>query len=139
MGDDGGDVGRRPPPDAALGAQPRRRPTRSTREHTNDVVPAGFTLPEQLLATADLEKAVAHAELLIVGVPTTAVRSTLDRRRAWIHPWIPVVSLAKGLEQEIAAADDAGHRRRAAGPPGGRAHRAEHRPRDHEPARPRRA
>ena len=32
-------------------------------------------------------------------MPTTAVRSTLEQARAWIHPWIPVVSLAKGLEQ----------------------------------------
>jgi glycerol-3-phosphate dehydrogenase (NAD(P)+) len=53
-----------------------------------------------LLATADLEKAVAQAELLIVGVPTTAFRATLEQARPWIHPWIPVVSLAKGLEQE---------------------------------------
>jgi len=69
------------------------------REHTNASYLPGFSLPENLLATADLEKAVSHAELLIVGVPTTAVRSTLEQARKWIHPWIPVVSLAKGLEQ----------------------------------------
>ena len=40
-----------------------------------------------------------HAELLIVGVPTTAMRSTMAAAKEWIHPWIPVVSLAKGLEQ----------------------------------------
>ncbi|MGZ8615379.1 MAG: NAD(P)H-dependent glycerol-3-phosphate dehydrogenase [Actinomycetota bacterium] len=69
------------------------------REHTNESYLPGFRLPENLLATADLEKAVAQAELLIVGVPTTAVRSTLEEARTWIHPWIPVVSLSKGLEQ----------------------------------------
>ena len=52
------------------------------------------------MATDDLEKAMRHAELLIVGVPTTAMRATLATAREWIHPWIPVVSLAKGLEQE---------------------------------------
>jgi glycerol-3-phosphate dehydrogenase (NAD(P)+) len=51
------------------------------------------------LATDDLEKAMRHAELLIVGVPTTAMRSTMNIAKEWIHPWIPVVSLAKGLEQ----------------------------------------
>ena len=51
-----------------------------------------------LTATDDLEKAVGQAELLIVGVPTTAMRSTMPAQ-AWIHPWIPVVSLTKGLEQ----------------------------------------
>ena len=70
------------------------------REHTNVSYLPGFDLPVNLLATADLEKAVAQAELLIVGVPTTAFRATLEQARPWIHPWIPVVSLAKGLEQE---------------------------------------
>jgi glycerol-3-phosphate dehydrogenase (NAD(P)+) len=69
------------------------------REHTNATYLPEFRLPEQLMATSDLEKATVHAELLIVGVPTTAVRSTLQQARSWIHPWIPVVSLAKGLEQ----------------------------------------
>ena len=67
--------------------------------HTNDAYLPGFTLPERLMATDDLEKAMRHAELLIVGVPTTAMRPTLHMAREWIHPWIPIVSLSKGLEQ----------------------------------------
>jgi glycerol-3-phosphate dehydrogenase (NAD(P)+) len=67
--------------------------------HTNEAYLPGFTLPEGLMATDDLEKAMRHAELLIVGVPTTAMRSTMEAAKEWIHPWIPVVSLAKGLEQ----------------------------------------
>jgi glycerol-3-phosphate dehydrogenase (NAD(P)+) len=67
--------------------------------HTNETYLPGFTLPEPLMATDDLEKAMRHAELLIVGVPTTAMRSTLHMAREWIHPWIPIVSLSKGLEQ----------------------------------------
>ena len=69
------------------------------RDHTNTGYLPGFTLPERLMATDDLEKAMRHAELLIVGVPTTAMRSTLHMAREWIHPWIPIVSLSKGLEQ----------------------------------------
>jgi glycerol-3-phosphate dehydrogenase (NAD(P)+) len=67
--------------------------------HTNDAYLSGFTLPEQLVATDDLEKATRHAELLILGVPTTGMRSTIRAAKEWIHPWIPIVSLAKGLEQ----------------------------------------
>ena len=52
------------------------------------------------MATDDLEKAMRHAELLVVGVPTTAMRSTVKAAQEWVHPWIPVVSLAKGLEQK---------------------------------------
>jgi glycerol-3-phosphate dehydrogenase (NAD(P)+) len=69
-------------------------------ERTNDGYLPGFTLNHKLTATADLEQAVRHAELLVVGVPTSAVRSTLDTAVKWIHPWIPIVSLSKGLEQK---------------------------------------
>jgi glycerol-3-phosphate dehydrogenase (NAD(P)+) len=69
------------------------------RDHTNEAYLSGFTLPSGLMATDDLEKAMRHAELLIVGVPTTAMRTTLHMAREWIHPWIPIVSLSKGLEQ----------------------------------------
>ncbi len=68
--------------------------------HTNEAYLPGFALPEQLIATDDLEKAMRHAELLVLGVPTTAMRSTIRIAKEWIHPWIPIVSLAKGLEQE---------------------------------------
>jgi glycerol-3-phosphate dehydrogenase (NAD(P)+) len=42
---------------------------------------------------------VAQAELLIVGVPSHGFRETLEAAKATIHPWIPVVSLTKGLER----------------------------------------
>src|SRR4030095_802725 len=45
------------------------------------------------------EKAVSQAELLVVGVPSHGFRETLLNARPHIHPWIPVVSLTKGLEQ----------------------------------------
>jgi glycerol-3-phosphate dehydrogenase (NAD(P)+) len=68
--------------------------------HTNEAYLEGFELPEKLRATDDLEKAVRHAELLLVGVPSSAMRTTIRCARQWIHPWIPIVSLAKGLEQK---------------------------------------
>jgi glycerol-3-phosphate dehydrogenase (NAD(P)+) len=68
-------------------------------EHTNQRYLAGCALPPSLRATADLEKAVSQAELLIVGVPSHGFRDTVVAARAHIHPWIPVVSLTKGLEQ----------------------------------------
>jgi glycerol-3-phosphate dehydrogenase (NAD(P)+) len=58
-----------------------------------------FTLPSGLDATDDLAKAVGQAELLIVGVPSHAFRATLEAARPNVHPWIPIVSLTKGLEQ----------------------------------------
>jgi glycerol-3-phosphate dehydrogenase (NAD(P)+) len=69
-------------------------------DRTNSGYLSGFTLHPRLNATADLEKATKHAELLIVGVPSSAMRSTMEAVKPWVHPWIPIVSLAKGLEQK---------------------------------------
>jgi glycerol-3-phosphate dehydrogenase (NAD(P)+) len=69
-------------------------------EHTNATYLPGFELNRKVKATADLEEAARHAELLIVGVPTSALRTTLEQAATWIHPWIPIVSLSKGLEQK---------------------------------------
>ena len=69
-------------------------------EHTNSGYLSGFRLSRKLTATADLEQAVKRAELLIVGVPTSAVRATMEEVAPWVHPWIPIVSLSKGLEQK---------------------------------------
>jgi len=69
-------------------------------EHTNRAYLPGFTLPPELAATADMEEAVSSADLLVVGVPTSGFRAVLQEAAACIRPWIPVVSLAKGLEAE---------------------------------------
>ncbi len=66
---------------------------------SNDAYLPGARLPARLRATADLEQASRHAELLVVGVPTGAFRETLERVRPQLAPWIPVVSLSKGLER----------------------------------------
>ena len=69
-------------------------------QHTNSTYLAGCALPPKLTATDDIEKAVAQAELLIVGVPSHGFRETLLAAKTTIHPWIPVVSLTKGLERD---------------------------------------
>jgi glycerol-3-phosphate dehydrogenase (NAD(P)+) len=66
--------------------------------HTNAAYLPGAALPLTLRATADMEEAVRHADVLIVGVPSKAFRTTLEEARRSIRPWIPVVSLTKGLE-----------------------------------------
>jgi glycerol-3-phosphate dehydrogenase (NAD(P)+) len=68
-------------------------------EHVNSAYLPGLPVAKELRATADLEEAVAHGDLLIVGVPTHGFRSVLEQARTWIRPWIPVVSLSKGFEQ----------------------------------------
>jgi glycerol-3-phosphate dehydrogenase (NAD(P)+) len=58
----------------------------------------GLPLPSSLRASADLEKAVHDADLLVVGVPTRGFRAILTDAKPYLRPWIPVVSLSKGFE-----------------------------------------
>jgi glycerol-3-phosphate dehydrogenase (NAD(P)+) len=67
-------------------------------QHTNGRYLEGFGLPVRLRATADLEQASRHAQLLVVGVPCSAFRTTLEQVKQYLDPWVPVVSLSKGLE-----------------------------------------
>jgi glycerol-3-phosphate dehydrogenase (NAD(P)+) len=66
--------------------------------HTNAGYLPGAVLPRELRATPDMAEAVHAADVLIVGVPSMAFRTTLEEARTSIRPWIPVVSLTKGIE-----------------------------------------
>jgi len=66
--------------------------------HRNSKRLPGFDLPAELLATSDLEEAVADCDVLVVGVPTAGFRAALTAAAPYVRPWIPVVSLAKGFE-----------------------------------------
>jgi glycerol-3-phosphate dehydrogenase (NAD(P)+) len=67
-------------------------------KHENPAYLAGFTLPESLRATRDLEEAVSGAEVLVVGVPSHGFRTVLEEAAPHVPHWIPVVSLTKGFE-----------------------------------------
>ncbi len=69
-------------------------------QHVNSRYLAGFDLPHRLDATSDLEQAVARAQVLVVGVPSHAFRETLEAARPHVNPWIPIISLTKGLERD---------------------------------------
>jgi len=66
--------------------------------HTNQTYLPGAVLPEELRATTDVEEAVAGADVVIMGIPSQSFRSVLEMVRQHIRPWVPVVSLTKGLE-----------------------------------------
>jgi glycerol-3-phosphate dehydrogenase (NAD(P)+) len=67
-------------------------------QHSNDSYLPSISLPRRLRSTADMEEAVRHADVLIVGVPSKGFRVIVEQARAWIRPWVPVVSLTKGIE-----------------------------------------
>ncbi len=58
----------------------------------------GFKLHQALSASSDLSEVVGAADLLVMGVPSKGFRATLREVEPYLRPWVPVVSLAKGLE-----------------------------------------
>ncbi|WP_447953751.1 NAD(P)H-dependent glycerol-3-phosphate dehydrogenase [Sphingopyxis chilensis] len=58
----------------------------------------GIKLPPALRATHDMADVVAGADVLVMGVPSHSFRSVLEEARGYIRPWVPVISLTKGLE-----------------------------------------
>jgi glycerol-3-phosphate dehydrogenase (NAD(P)+) len=55
-------------------------------------------LDPSLRATTDLAEALGSADLVVMGIPSQAFRETLRQAVPHIRPWVPVVSLTKGLE-----------------------------------------
>jgi glycerol-3-phosphate dehydrogenase (NAD(P)+) len=67
--------------------------------HVNgDYLPT-FTLPSTLRATDDIAEAVSAADVVVMAVPSHGFRQVVVAAAAHIRPWVPVVSLSKGLEQ----------------------------------------
>jgi glycerol-3-phosphate dehydrogenase (NAD(P)+) len=60
----------------------------------------GVLIPPGVLLTTDIAEAVSEADLLIAAVPTVHLRATFARIARQIPPDRPVLSLAKGLENE---------------------------------------
>jgi glycerol-3-phosphate dehydrogenase (NAD(P)+) len=67
--------------------------------HRNSRYLDDLPLTPALRATADLAEAVAEADVLVMAVPSQSFRSVLAEAVEHVRPWIPVVSLVKGLEQ----------------------------------------
>jgi glycerol-3-phosphate dehydrogenase (NAD(P)+) len=68
-------------------------------EHRNGDYLSDFKLNPSLRATASLEEAVCECDVLVMGVPSHGFRETIEQVATCLRPWVPVVSLTKGLEQ----------------------------------------
>jgi glycerol-3-phosphate dehydrogenase (NAD(P)+) len=68
--------------------------------HTNTRYLGERELHPELRATTDFEEACAQADVLVVGVPSHGIRAVLQEAEPFVRPWVPVLSLAKGLEPE---------------------------------------
>jgi glycerol-3-phosphate dehydrogenase (NAD(P)+) len=67
-------------------------------KHTNSKYLPNAKLTKSLKASLSIEETVKNADLLVMGVPAQSFRTVLQEAKPNIRPWIPIVSLAKGLE-----------------------------------------
>jgi glycerol-3-phosphate dehydrogenase (NAD(P)+) len=56
-------------------------------------------LSTSLRATTDFAEAAQSADVVVMGVPSHGFRGVLTELAGELRPWVPVVSLVKGLEQ----------------------------------------
>jgi glycerol-3-phosphate dehydrogenase (NAD(P)+) len=67
-------------------------------QHTNTKYLGDRRLPTALRATSDLSEALARADVVVFGVPSHSLREVVRETAAHIRPWVPLLSLIKGLE-----------------------------------------
>ena len=66
--------------------------------HTNTKYLPDAVLPKAIRATSDIEEAVAYKDVIVMGVPSHSFRAVLEQIKPHVRPWVPIISLSKGLE-----------------------------------------
>lgn len=69
------------------------------RTHRNSTYLKEIPLSGNLRASTSLEVTVGTADVVVMAVPSHGFREVLSEAAPHIRPWVPVVSLSKGLEQ----------------------------------------
>jgi len=67
-------------------------------QHSNAKYLPDAMLPGNVRATTDIEDAVAKMDVIVMGIPSQSFRGVLEQIKPHIRPWVPVISLSKGLE-----------------------------------------
>ena len=79
-----------------------RRPElaeRLSRERRNPDYVGDLCLPDALAVTAELDRAVTGADLVVMAVPSHGFRDVLSAAAPQMGPAVPVLSVTKGMEQ----------------------------------------
>ena len=69
------------------------------KHHRNERYLPGAKLTDSLTATSSIKTCVEDADVIVMGVPAQVFRSVLEDAKPHIRPWVPIVSLSKGLEK----------------------------------------
>ena len=66
--------------------------------HRNEKYLPGAKLPPSLKASHSIKDTVKDADVIVMGIPAQHFRQVLKDARPHIRPWVPIISLSKGLE-----------------------------------------
>ncbi len=75
----------------------------------------GVPLSKEVAVTADVGDIVDASDLVVLAVPSRAMRATVGPLAASVSPDAVLLSVAKGIESRVAPAHDRGHRCRGSG------------------------
>ncbi len=68
-------------------------------DHCNDRYLPGYELHPDLKASSDIEEVVVGADVVVMGVPSQFFREVMEKVAGHVRPWVPILSLTKGLEK----------------------------------------
>jgi glycerol-3-phosphate dehydrogenase (NAD(P)+) len=68
-------------------------------DHRNSTYLPESDLPESLTASDDLQKVVEQADVLVLGIPAQSLRGVLVDVVDHLRPWVPIISVSKGIER----------------------------------------
>jgi glycerol-3-phosphate dehydrogenase (NAD(P)+) len=69
-------------------------------EHRNPSYLGDRQLPGELRASSNLEEVVRDADVVVMAVPSHGFREVMHEAAPLVRPWVPIVSLTKGLERD---------------------------------------
>lgn len=84
---------------STIWARDARTASGINEHHRNEKYLPGLDLHPGLRASTSMREVLRHADVVVMGVPSHSYRSVLEEASAHIRPWVPIVSLTKGLEQ----------------------------------------
>ncbi len=67
-------------------------------KNTNEKYLPKAILHKGLKASLSIKETVKDADVIVMGIPSQSFRKVLEEAKPHIRPWVPIVSLAKGLE-----------------------------------------
>jgi glycerol-3-phosphate dehydrogenase (NAD(P)+) len=67
-------------------------------QHSNEKYLPGSKLHKGLRACDSIEETIRDADVVVMGVPSHSFRQVIEDAKSFIRPWVPIVSLTKGLE-----------------------------------------